>query len=201
MNRKADLSFQTVLIILAAATLLGAVVIFVGPTIKTATNFLDKFGFNFAADDATTETIDEERIDATTEIPIEMLAYDKESGLTVIIKQEYGMAWNFEVQKTAFDTFSEQYTGPGFLLVYLMSGEEEPQPILENKKLVEILNSDKLRGSISINGKTYIHTPSEHDFAWFEDTNNDGFYKTGEEIETEKLSQLILASKWEEATS
>ena len=163
----------TVKWIIAAVFLVSLIGVFT-PLIKKAIEPLQGDWFS-TGKETTTETIDEERIDADTPIPINSLEYDKESGLTVIVKQEYGQGWNFEVQKTAFDTFSDQYTGPGWLFVYLMSGEEKPQPILENEKIVDILNSNKLHGKIEINGKTYIHTPSENNFCWFADTDNSAF--------------------------
>ncbi|MEK6920797.1 MAG: hypothetical protein AABX82_02855 [Nanoarchaeota archaeon] len=347
MNRKGDINFQTVLIILAAATLLGSIVIFAEPTIKIATNFLDQFGFDFAAEDAITETIDEERIDADTpplkidavdddlyvlEIDDELLpeetfismgaiSYDDNSGLTKIEKGASGEGWILKGFATKEDEqalyveyqtkmlsitelqekqillegkelttiFDSPYTRGSLTLEGLFgddilhtesqndfqwfidkNGDEKYQVgesitskdlaikiiaalapktraqfvhdgkvyikkqaygqgwnlefdepeiyayyqshgvgsifsvpsdfvLISNKPLAEILTSPYIRGSITVNGKTYIHTPSEHNLEWFAD-DGDGNYEEGEEIETEKLSQLILASKWEEAT-
>ena len=124
-------------------------------------------GFDFGTEEKTTDQlIDEERIDAGTKIEINTLSYDQESGGTIIIKQAYGQGWNLEIQETVFQTFSEHYTGPGWLLLYLTSGEEKPAPIVPNKKLEDILSSCNVRGSISSIliaektyslGKTYVH--------------------------------------------
>ncbi len=407
MNKKAGegINFQLVLIILAAATLLGLVAVFVFPYISTATNFLDIFGFDFEGYETTSGTIDEERIDEGTLIRIdalddplyvlefddelitdnsfanwgidfEPLSYDQDSGLTTLLKLEKGEEWQlkgfatqadeeafenkyytefvahaestgeeiltnlgfselrenlwnsifhpFEQSSVAFEkykaqgeylsTFLEKYNEEVLLfndkpllsildssyargkvsltigneegyaliktptqhnfqwfedrngdekyqegeglettavafkilanyepksslylvrhgMVYIKKqgyekgwnlefdkdeidvkykaassdittvwDTEEKRILIANTDLATLLDSQYIRGSLRYNGKTYIHTPSEHDFRWFEDTNNDGVYQSGEEIETGKLSQIILASLWEEAT-
>jgi hypothetical protein len=346
MNKKGDINFQLVLTILAVGTLLGLIAVFVFPYISTATNFYDTFGFDFTAEDLTTETIDEERIDADTIVKIDAvddelyvvgvddellpeeasfalgsISYDDDSGLTTIIKGASGNGWILKGFKTKADeealyveyqtkmlTLEEleekqillqgedlttilesPYTRGSLTLEGLFgddilhtesqndfqwfidkSGDEKYQVgesitskdlaikiiaalaprtraqfvhdgkvyikkqaygqgwnlefdepeiyaytkshgigsifsvpsdfvLIKNKPLAEILDSSYIRGSITINGKTYIHTPSEHNLEWFAD-DGDGNYEEGEEIETEKLSQIILASLWEEAT-
>lgn len=220
MNKKADINFQTVLIILAAATLLGVIVIFVGPTIKTATNFLDKFGFDFTAEDLTTETIDEERIDADTIIKIDTvddgpyvvgtddellpqetsvalgsISYDDNSGLTKIEKGASGNGWILKGFKTKAD---EKALYVEYQTKMLSTTElEEKQILLEGKELTAILDSPYARGSLTLEGlfgDDILHTESQNDFQWFIDKNGDEKYQVGESITSKDLAIKIIAA-------
>lgn len=194
-NRKAmEMNFQLVSFILVATLLVFAAFAFVPDVIDTAKEFFEGLGFGFEEEAIPEQVIDEERIDAEKEIPIEKVESDSKSGYKVIIKQAYGQGWNLE---SAFhETFNEDNDD----LCGWWESEEECAAIKEryapsksesNKKLDEILSLEEVRGKIKTNGKNYIHiagqegnynkeTPSL--FYWFKDTNNNEQYDIGEEF-------------------
>lgn len=229
MNKKGMEQFYLVLVIIAALFLVAASIAFIPNILKMSKNFFEKIGFDFS-NEINKAVIDEERIDESEKIPIENLEYDEDSGFTVIVKQGYGNGWNLEVQETFFEKWKKgYYHGPGWLLALLaiqvhdiFSGEE-PEPIIANKKLKEILDSQKLIGRIEIAGKTYIHSSLQNNFCWFvddgdliyngegyidnnkncqydegesfTDTNNNKIYdyNNDELIETEELAEVIVS--------
>ncbi|MBI5002173.1 hypothetical protein HZC31_02210 [Candidatus Woesearchaeota archaeon] len=181
--KKAELNFQLILFILAGFFLVFAAFVFVPNTIDNAKEFFEGLGFEFQEQTVPDQVIDEERIDADKDIPIEKVAQDGKSGYLVIIKQAYGEGWNLE---SAFhETFSEENKK---LCGWWQSDEEcaaikeSYAPYASNKNLTEILTLQELRGEqglrgkIIIDGKNYIHIPQQHDYQWFKDTDNDEIY-------------------------
>lgn len=186
MNKKGMEQFYLVLVIIAALFLVAASIAFIPNIIKMSNDFFEKIGFDFS-DETKKAVIDEERIDTLEEIPIDDIEYDDKSGFTVIVKQGYGEGWNLEVQESFFDKQKKLYHGPGWLLTQFFSGGE-PEPIIANKKLKEILDSEKLIGKIEIAGRTYIHTSLQNNFCWFGD-DSDLIYNGEEYIDNNKNCQ------------
>ena len=190
--KKAEMNFQLILFILAGFFLVSAAFVFVPKTIDNAKEFFEGLGFEFQEQTVPDQVIDEERIDADKDIPIEKVAQDGKSGYLVIIKQAYGEGWNLE---SAFhETFSEENEN----LCGWWQSEEECTAIKEryalsesvsNKKLSEILALEETRGKIEIDGKDYIHIGGQTGnynkktgaFYWFKDSNNNELYD-GEEF-------------------
>ena len=78
---------------------------------------------------------------------------------------------------------------------------------LKDTTLADILRSDELRGKIIIDGKIYVHTPTEPrdpslQFQWFEDTKGDLHYTTDDKtITPENLAAIIISSCYKEQTA
>ena len=184
--KKAEMNFQLILFILAGFFLVFAAFVFVPNTIDNAKEFFEGLGFEFQEQTVPDQVIDEERIDADKDIPIEKVAQDGKSGYLVIIKQAYGEGWNLE---SAFhETFSEDIDCPWYWSdEECTSARESNAPYASNKNLTEILTLQELRGEqglrgkIIIDGKDYIHIPQQHDYQWFKDSNNNELYD-GEEF-------------------
>ncbi len=197
--KKAEMNFQLILFMIAGLFLLAASFAFVDDAIDLAKETFEGSWFDFSEDAVPEQVIDEERIDADKEIPIEKVAQDSKSGYLVIVKQAYGQGWNLE---SAFhETFTEDIDCPWYWSDEdCTSAREMNAPYESNKKLSEILVSEELRGKIIIDGKDYIHIPQQHDFQWFKDTSNNELYEEGEEVTVEDLSKIILADLYTQAT-
>lgn len=199
MNTKAEMNFQLILFLLAGFFLVSAAFVFVPNLINTAKETFEGTWFDFTDDTIPEQVIDEERIDAEKEIPIDKVESDSKSGYLVIVKQEYGQGWNLE--SAFYKTFTEDIDCPWY-----WSDEECAEarksnaPLLSNQKLEQILASEEVRGKIEINGGLYFHLPQQHDFQWFEDKNNNEAYDEGEDISTEDLTKIILADLYTQAT-
>lgn len=194
-NKKAmEMSFL-VSIILVLGLLGIAVFSDFGPKklIDNTKKFFESFDFTLDENAVPEQVIDEERIDAGTLIKIHAVALDSMSGTTWIKKQSYGQGWNLEYDE------EELYVKYQTKQISLYDIPKE-MVILPNKPLESILVSDDLRGSIKIDGKTYIHIPQQHDFQWFADKNNDEVYQEGEEINIEEIKKIILADLYTQAT-
>lgn len=202
-NKKAEMNWQIVKIVIAALFLVGLSFIFI-PELSNFGGWIEQnIGFNFGTQEIiTTETIDEERIDAWTQISVESVSSDSKSGYLVIIKQQYGGGWNLE-------TFSSQAAVRNRAGEIMTPAQTSYTTLVANKKLAEILsNSDTaLRGAITANGKTYIHAvdltdtdPSTPDFMWYYDINSNQQYdSTDTKIEPDALAQLIVADLFNKA--
>lgn len=213
---KGQLSFQLVLIVLASIVLIAAAIAFVPKTLDYAKDKINNImvDFGLKTEEIPEIVIDEERIEEGTKKTVESIPNDPKSVSTFIIKQSYTEGgWNLEVPKSIFQKAKETYTGPGWLLLMLMSGEAEPLPVLENVPLLDILNSDKVRGIITINGRQYVHTINKEkkisaedinaetpDLIWYKNpVIENGIVTSGIEITAEEVRNLLLAELYEES--
>ncbi len=202
MNKKGDiLSGQTVIAIICVLFIVAAAFAFTKPLLEWGGGSVQKLGFNFGTEETTTQTIDEERIDAGSIIKINAVTSDKESGIYWIKKQAYGLKWNLEYDE------EKQYIKyqAGQISVSQLRNQEQ-RTLLSQQTLPTILSSDKVRGSISANGKIYVHIPTQPQeqslqFQWFEDSDADAVYTAGTDsiIQPDALSQLILADLFNSA--
>lgn len=210
MNKKAMEPWMMVTLFLSAFFIVAVSVRFVPRTIDTAEDFINVKLEDWGLKTETTPlvVIDEELIEEGTQKEVETIPNDPQSGFTIIIKQPYAEGgWNLEVPKSVFQKAKETYTGPGWLLLMLTSGEEEPSPLLENVQLLQILSSDKLKGIITINGRQYAHTinkddasPETPDLIWYKNpVIENGAVTSGTEITAEEVRTLLLTELYEEA--
>ncbi|MBI5073248.1 hypothetical protein HZA99_05515 [Candidatus Woesearchaeota archaeon] len=182
----------------------------------------EKIGFNFGiSEDTTTQPIDEERIDTDTSVDVMKVAFDAQSEDTHIIKQAYNQGWNLE--SIFLEPPIKNKAGE------IIKAQTSHQTIIiPNKKLSEVLASDFVRGSISVNGKTYVHIPSQNNGCLFvsrneqetyggeqyndnnnncqrdteepyTDANKNGKYDAEEPITPDALAQLIVADLFNQA--
>ncbi len=203
--KKAEVSFQLILIVLASLALVIAAFVFVPKTIDTAKDFFNNklIDFGLKTEEIPTVVIDEERIPEDTKITVEEIPNTKAytTGYTTIIKEAYGGGWNLDYTLT----LNQKDACP------LWWPKEEcakaHEPILSNKKLAEVLSSTELHGIIEINGRQYAHTinkedtsPETPDLLWVRvsEIKDDGTI-TGTEVSAEEIRNLILADLYEES--
>lgn len=171
INKKAGMNWELAIIVTAVIFLVAASFAII-PKLSDLGGWVQKLGFNFGTQETTTQTIDEERIDADTPIPINIVVEDTDSGGSFIVKQAYGQGWNLE------SVFSQ--TPIRNKAGEIMKVQTSYQTIISNKKLSEILGNkdpkDPLQGSISVNGKTYVHIPSQNNGCWFVSHNEQNKY-------------------------
>lgn len=196
MNKKGMELHYIVLFVLAAGILVGGMIAFAKPALKSAEDIFGEKGwlsqtfskwFSFSKEVEEIEIIDEERIDEGTVVGLNPISYDKMSGSgSEIQKLSYGKGWIL-------------YVFVGDALGGATSGYEK----IYEKSLATLLSSDEFRGkTIEISGKIYIHTPSQNDFQWFEnviDEKETDTYDTDKDktITPEELAQIIVANLFE----
>ncbi len=209
MNKKAMESWALVTIIVAIFFLVIASFAIIPKLSGLGGWIQENVGFNFGTKETATETIDEERIDAGTEISVEKVSSDTKSGYTTIVKQPYGQGWNLE--SAFYKTFNEDTACPWYWSEQECTDAKKMNaPLLANKKISEILSNDddKLRGAITVNGKTYIHAPdptdtdpTTSDLFWYEDKNANAQYDPtiDTRVEPSDLAPLIAADLFNQA--